>query len=681
VSKTDADLGGNAYSSFIFQSSAQDCGSNSIEIIVSSDGTGSGMSWRCGSTTLATGTWYHIAAVYDASVPALHVYLNGVNNDGTLSGTVPSSIFYSNWPVFVGVRDPGGGSGFNGLVDELRYYNRALSATEISNIYTNSSPTTSGLVGYWKLDETSGIVASDSSGNGNNGSIEDLPVWYPDGGKINGAIAFFDGYSAVQDTNPLTDFPTTGSFTTSAWIYVYRINDADGDDMIDERGNYGSGDQAFEFKGSQDCTGDDVSDNLVLGISADGNTDIRELCGNTVLQTNTWYFVTGVYDASVPTEHVYINGVLDDGTQRDPVPSAMHNSSQPFSVGESVDGYQSFHGLIDDLRIYDRALSGAEVSQLYNYTRSQLFCANPTQPEGSMMYNKDYHIMQYCGGTTWRPMGFQIDPQHPTGSGGGCSSPSGNEGDIIFDKKSLTLQYCDGGWITVGGSGAPTSGLVGYWNLDESSGPTANDSSGNGNDGTWENSPTYTASGKINGALTFNGTNQYVNIANPSNFSFERTQPFSITAWINPAPSGGGDFAVVGKVASGTGYGMIVPGGTFCNNSGGPNSCVEFDLNGYGGMRVWSGIATITAGIWQHIAVTYDGSSNRSGMHIYINGVDQTVSSDTGSTLSASILNSAPLMIGSYQGYDYFDGTIDDVRVYNRALNASEVQALYNTER
>src|SRR3989344_5954676 len=78
---------------------------------------------------------------------------------------------------------------------------------------------------------------------------------------------------------------------------------------------------------------------------------------------------------------------------------------------------------------------------------------------------------------------------------------------------------------------AQTSGLVGYWNFDEGTGTTAQGSSGNNNTGILTNGPTWTT-GKIGQALNFDGVDDYVDVANESNFDFERTDSFSISAWV-----------------------------------------------------------------------------------------------------------------------------------------------------
>ena len=90
--------------------------------------------FRYGATTLQPNTWYHVAGVYDAATQSLHVYLNGQLDDGLLQGTVTATQQNSSDNVNIGQR-PGlpGTFNFNGLIDDVRIYSRALTQAEIQN--------------------------------------------------------------------------------------------------------------------------------------------------------------------------------------------------------------------------------------------------------------------------------------------------------------------------------------------------------------------------------------------------------------------------------------------------------------------------------------------------------------------------------------------------------------------
>ena len=102
-------------------------------------------------------------------------------------------------------------------------------------------------------------------------------------------------------------------------------------------------------------------------VSSDGTDSIRRYT-NTTLKLNTWYHVTGVYNATAQTLDVYVNGVLDNGTLSGTVPSSQFNSSNNLQIG-AFNASGLFRGTIDDVRIYNRALSAQEVKRLYNMGR------------------------------------------------------------------------------------------------------------------------------------------------------------------------------------------------------------------------------------------------------------------------------------------------------------------------
>ncbi len=299
-------------------------------------------------------------------------------------------------------------------------------------------------------------------------------------------------------------------------------------------------------------------------------------------------------------------------------------------------------------------------------------CASPAGSEGDMMYNYGTnHVPQYCDGTVWQPLGIV-----PGAGGGGCSSPAGSEGHIIYSSDYRVVQYCDGTTWRIAGGNTPISGLIGWWNFDEGSGTSAADSSGGGSTGTLINTPTWTTGGKINSALTFaNASNNYVDVSNPANFAFERTNPFTLAAWVYRTSTVHENdiIAKMGAPSAWTGYDLFLPASSSditisLNNSSGSNA-----------IAVSTTSAAVTTNAWHHIVETYDGSSTAAGVKIYVDGVLQpmTVNSDS---LTASILVATDLKIGTdvpAQG-DSFDGKIDDIRIYNRALSAGEVWRLYN---
>ena len=198
-------------------------------------------------------------------------------------------------------------------------------------------------------------------------------------------------------------------------------------------------------------------------------------------------------------------------------------------------------------------------------------------------------------------------------------------------------------------------GLAGYWKLDETSGVVANDSAGT-NNGTLYGGQGWT-SGVIQGGLSFDGVDDYVDCGSgPSNYD-----NITVSVWMKTSTKG----ALVSNRYSVGGYGTWY---TLTSTS------IEIGDNSQGGFRNLTFYTPTLDGLWHHVVYTKDGVNHA----IYVDG-----SLDQSFTSNADISQNSPLFIGrrwtgssNYPPY-WFNGTIDDVRIYNRALTASEVSELY----
>jgi len=126
--------------------------------------TGSNFFVAEGTTVPQKGIWYHVVHVYDGS--NIFIYLNGIQ-DGIAAQT--GSMYSSSTDNFYIGKD-GDGNNVNALMDDVRLYNAALTATQVSNLYYGIEPPTTNLVSRWNFDEGSGTTANDSVGS-NNGTI------------------------------------------------------------------------------------------------------------------------------------------------------------------------------------------------------------------------------------------------------------------------------------------------------------------------------------------------------------------------------------------------------------------------------------------------------------------------------------------------------------------------------
>ena len=593
-------------------------------------------------SSISTGTWYHVVGVWDSSSGNQYVYLNGqlvmTHNTG---GVVPPSGSGMSLAIGAGVY---GNYLTTGTIDDVRVYNRALSAKDIMTLYTSTGGTSgdiqSNLVGYWKFDEGSGTAAADSSGNGNTGTLNGNMVWTT--GKINGALQT----SRISTNNNVSipSFASNGSQMTYAyWAYFGSSQDAD--TTVFNTGPFSQTDGTLHQL-YDTWLGNSVSQLEFFHYSGGSYS----ILGNITVNLNAWNHIVEVVNGDAST--FYLNGV-----QVLSASGARGISSQPVTIGG--DQFTTFNGKIDDFRIYNRALSASDVLTLYNATATA--CASPVGYAGNEMYNKDYHVMQFCNGAAWIPMG-----KVPGTGGSGCSSPAGNEGDKIYTTFRV-VEYCDGTTWRAAGNVIPISGLVGWWNFDEGSGTTAADSSGNGNTGTLYNTPTWTTSGMNGGGLNFAAaSSQYVNLGTNSSLAGGSPSAITVSAWVKPTGSG---YEEIAARRDGSSLSWML--------------WIDYTSDGRArfGTEVTSGpnpdytvvSPYITPGVWTHIVGVYSISDGV--LRIYVNGVA------AGTTAGGGTINSSSqrTFIGAdaWSG-NYFNGTIDDVRIYNRALSASEVGRLYN---
>jgi hypothetical protein len=511
---------------------------------------------------------------------------------------------------------------------------------------------TSGLIGWWKLDDGSGATAADSAGSAT--MTVSGATWTA--GRINGGMNFdgTDDVLAVADPNLVEGI---SAVTISAWAQSDVTVTTNGRGIVAQ--HTGSGGDNFNLLL---INSDDIG--CIIDTGAGGVTANAAM----TLQDTGWHHYACVYNGS--NIILYIDGMAHPDQ-----PALTGNiiaSTNPLSIGQ-YDTSRNWDGQIDDVRIYSRALSASEVTQLFQWGGG---CTGPDGAQGDLYYNTSRNVMQYCEGRNWRPMG-----KDPGTGGTGCANPSGIKGDLYYNTSQNAMQYCDGtNWRIMGGGvpQGPVAGLVGWWKLDDNTGGTAADSAGS-NAGTLQGNAAWSAPGKVGvSAVTLDGTGDYVTIANESNFDFERTQPFSIATWVWRNDHTADDQIIAKAVTGASQYRGIDFG--FDNNLNSDRIYLSLvsDASASNYMSARSD-GNVTPGEWHHVAATYNGSGAYTGINLYIDGVPQTETDfGFGATLSGTILNNVPVELGSFDGGGApLAGKLDDVRIYNRELNASEVQQLY----
>jgi hypothetical protein len=217
------------------------------------------------------------------------------------------------------------------------------------------------------------------------------------------------------------------------------------------------------------------------------------------------------------------------------------------------------------------------------------------------------------------------------------------------------------------------SNIYARWHMNESSGNNVSDDSGNGRNGTRINAPTWIF-GKLNNCLSFNGSNQYVDCNSIA--SFERTDAFSVEAWIKTPSTNN---AIISKAFKNGSY----EGWILWLDASGYLECFLINNAPTNLIQVRGDTSGLNDDAWHHVVMTYDGSSDASGVSLYVDGSPEVISI-VKDTLSGTIINSANCNIGgAADGVDstiIWNGEIDEAVIYDRVLLSSEVTFRYNSD-
>jgi hypothetical protein len=216
----------------------------------------------------------------------------------------------------------------------------------------------------------------------------------------------------------------------------------------------------------------------------------------------------------------------------------------------------------------------------------------------------------------------------------------------------------------VGANAVPV--IKGLWHLDEGSGVTAYDSTANNNDGTIYGA-SWVTPGRFGRALSFDGVDDYVDCGNDA--SLKITSALTVEAWINWDTFGGdsGGYAMVSK-------GWYDEGFMLYQNTSSPYNRVRGRVVTSNGVEYVLSTTPLVAGTWYHVAMVYDGSY----LKLYINGVLEHSESATGSIRWPHAIPQHCYLGTTYNAAGpKFDGKIDEVRIWDGALTAAQIEDSY----
>lgn len=310
---------------------------------------------------MSTGAWYHVAYTFSGgSSGTFTYYLNG-SSVGTISFTWTSDSG-SYEPVHIGGLKNGSNTSqnpTNGKLDEIAFYNSALSASDITAIYNSGAPTNlssdTDLVAYWRMEENTGSTVADSSSNSYTATLTNGPTFSTDVPFPSLYSLDFDGtddYIEVSDHDDLSfgNSSTDSAFTMAGWVKL--------DSTTLQRFVTKSGSSTAEY-----IFGTGGGSNLLLALYDDTTSVVRYRVSSGTLSTGTWTHVAVTHSGG--TIKLFINGTEDSGSSGDIGSyTAMHNSTGTVRLGGYQNGSQYTNGKLDELAVWDEALTSSEITAM-----------------------------------------------------------------------------------------------------------------------------------------------------------------------------------------------------------------------------------------------------------------------------------------------------------------------------
>ncbi|BBO17633.1 conserved hypothetical protein [Candidatus Brocadia pituitae] len=580
----------------------------------------------------------------------------------------------------------------NGLLEGETYYYRIvgknsagitcgneMSFMTLSSTTTNNSSSVQALYAF---DEGNGTTATDSSGNGRHGTVSGA-TWTT--GKFAGALNFngASNYVSVPSLN-------YDEISVSAWFYRNSVDTVDPDTIFG--GWSWSNVQGYGLYFDQYGSTKNTIRFIVTSKTSAGTKTQKYAIKDLITSTGKWFHVVGTYNKTTGEQKLYVDGQLVN-TQTHPAGNTIvpYTATSNMAIGTLSWNYGHMNGKVDEVHVYNRALSAGDVLSLFNDgTGSDMIppivsATNPVSGgvniavgnaitatfseamTSATINNTTFTISGVTGTVSYSGMTATFTPSGPLAYSTtytatittGVTDVAGNPMAANYTW-SFTTEASNG----IGGQQA-------YYTFDEGTGSTTADSSGNSRNGTI-NGATWTT-GKFGGALNFNGTSNYV--STPS-LNYDE---ISVSAWFyrNSVDTVDPDTIYGGWSwnAGGEGYGLYFDQYSSTKNT--IRFIVTSKTSGGTKTQKYAIKDLITStDKWFHVAGTYNKTTGE--QKLYVDGqLVNTQIHPAGNTVVPYTATSN-MAIGTLSwNYGHMDGKVDDVQVYNRALNDQEILDLY----
>lgn len=496
-----------------------------------------------------------------------------------------------------------------------------------TGIYNNT-----GLVASWHFSEGSGTFTADSSGQGNNGTIYNGEIWTTNKqGEEKSALSFpaTGNYINIEDSSASGhSLDLLENFTFAAWVYPDSFPTFSA--IIAKRSGGG---YQYELR---------FSSNRISLLTSSGSID-----ADFITLVDQWHYVAVTRDTVSGLTTLYV-----DGNSYSAANLGIAHFDVDVTIGKNADGTHIFNGSIDEVRIYNRALSETEIQQLYGEGKARLDLNDIRFTSADGVTELSY----------WLENDSKAWVKIPTLS----ASADTNIYYYFGNPTASAASSTSGTFIREIG------GLAGSWSFSKGTGTTAYDSSGNGNNGAINGGISWTDNryGDTNSALDFDGSDDCVYIADSNDFTMNSAM--SAFFWVNSNDSSGNPMSIFAHAGDSD---FSWKAGTSSLNSF-LSTIITNDGDEYSLVKNYESYASILDGDWNYSGFTFNSGT----LKLFINGSEPSLDVIYDESFSSLFDSSVNLTIGCSSNTEpgFFNGIIDDLLLFNRVLSSNEISDLYN---
>jgi hypothetical protein len=534
-------------------------------------------------------------------------------------------------------------------------------STPVSNPVPDPPVNASGLIGYWQLDDvvSSGRVL-DQSGRHLDGAISGGVASVA--GVVNQALSF-DGRSGFVRFPDDSYTALTGNLTLAVWVKT--LNNSRSEGLISR---YAAGGAETGYLLRTDAQGH--PEVRIGGFNAPHAANLVD--SGKAINDGQWHHVTAVITLGHGVDF-YVDGALSS-TQLLNITSHAGASALQFGLNPWNPYGTYFTGSLDDVRIFNRVLSAAEIGTLFAAGNMGVVATPIIAPPGGA-YNASVNV-SVTSPTSGSSIHYTTDGSEPTTGSPVYAQAITVSNTAVVKAKAVRTGMRDSGtasssFTIASNTPPPSGGPVGHWTFDNADliGTQVKDGSGNNLNGMLVGGVTST-SGVINQAFRFDGITGRVEF--PEDTLTDLTSDITLAAWIKTSNNSRVE-AIISRYAAGgseTGY-------LFRTDASGHLEIKIGGMNSPGRTTTLVDTGkTINDGQWHHVAAVITLGQ---GVDFYIDGLPSSRETDN----ITSHAGGATLRIGSNGWTDYgnyFTGSIDDVSIYNHVLVAPQIAALANVQ-